>query len=316
MCAASPNDPITPSEPTLQDDAPLSTRPRSYRVVGVPFAAGAFGQGARDAPATVRGVGLHAQLRGAGLACEDVGDVALPETAAAVYHSIPPIRHWPLPRYVWEATRQHLTPLLEAGQTPLVLGGDCSIFVGVAQALADIIAVTGAHTIQALYIDGHIDAEQPRAGVCVGAAAMGLGIATAPASPFWPGPILAPSDVVAIGCSRQIHQQFPHFTLADVRALGAEQTARIALRRCDDAAALLVHFDVDVMANAELPGAYDPSDDGLTREEARILLRTLLADQRVRMLEVTEYCPDNDPDLRGAAALADLLATTLPVTSA
>jgi arginase len=313
MCAATPNDQNGPSALALEDGALPVTAPRIYRLVGVPYAAGAFGQGARDAPAALRRVGLHSQMLAAGLACEDVGDITLPETAAAVYHSIPPIRHWPLPRHVWEAARQRLTPLLEAGQTPLVLGGDCSIFVGVAQALAD---VADGHRVQALYIDGHIDAEQPRAGACVGAAAMGLGIATAPASPFWPGPILAPSDVVAIGCSRQIHQQFPHFTLADVRELGAEQTARIALRRCDDAAALLVHFDVDVMANAELPGAYDPSDEGLTREEAHILLRTILADRRVRMLEVTEYCPDNDPDLRGAAALADLLATTLPATIA
>jgi arginase len=313
MRAAIPNDRDSPLAQPLEDATLPVAAQRIYRVVGVPYAAGAFGQGSRDAPAALRRVGLHARMRAAGLACEDVGDVTLPETAAVVYHSIPPIRHWPLPRHVWEATRQRLTPLLEAGQTPFVLGGDCSIFVGVAQALAD---VADGRKVQALYIDGHIDAEQPRAGACVGAAAMGLGIATAPASPFWPGPILAPSDVIAIGCSRQIHQQFPHFTLTDVRELGAEQTARIALRRCDDDAALLVHFDVDVMANAELPGAYDPSDDGLTREEARILLRTILADRRVRVMEVTEYCPDTDPELRGATTLANLLAATLPATIA
>ena len=286
-----------------------SSSPRTVRLVGVPYAAGALGQGALAAPAAVRRAGLQARMRAAGLDCDDVGDVVLPETAAAVYHSIPPIRHWPMPRIVWEATRDRLRPMLETGDVPFVLGGDCSIFVGVVQALADVV---DRQRVQVLYLDGHIDAEVPRADGCVGAAAMGLWMATH-SSPFWPGPVLSPSAITAIGCSRQIHRQIPHFTLADVRRLGAEQTAHLALQRCTQAEALLLHFDVDVMADAELPGAYDASDDGLTRAEARILLRTILADPRVRAVEVTEYCPDNDSSHSGSAALVDLLTDAFAV---
>ncbi|HEY7974836.1 MAG TPA: arginase family protein [Ktedonobacterales bacterium] len=278
---------------------------RRFRAVGVPFAAGALGQGASGAPAALRRAGLLSQARAVGLDFEDVGDVTLPEAVVSLFHSVPPIRHWPLPRHVWEATRNQLRPVLEAGDFALALGGDCSIFVGVAQALIDVV---GPQKVHVLYIDGHIDAEAPRAAACVGAAAMGLRIATE-ASPFWPGPMLPASAVSAIGCSRQIHVQIPHFTLEDVRGLGAEQVARLALQRCAAAEALLVHFDVDVMADAELPGAYDPSTDGLTRDEAFLLLRTILADPRVRAAEVTEYCPENDPDQRGATTLVQLLTT-------
>lgn len=283
------------------------TSPRTYCVVGVPHAAGAFGQGSRSAPAAVRHAGLVTRARAAGLACDDIGDVTLPDTAALVYHSTPPIRHWPMPRQVWEATRDHVRPVLELGHVPLVLGGDCSIFVGVAQALADVV---DAQRVQVLYLDGHIDAEAPRADVCVGAAAMGLRIATEP-SPFWPSPLLSPAAITAVGCSRQIHEHIPHFTLADVRRLGAEQVAQLALQRCVNAEALLLHFDVDVMADAELPGAYDASDEGLTRGEAGILLRAFLADSRVRAIEVTEYCPENDPDQHGVARLVHLLTNAL-----
>ena len=139
---------------------------------------------------------------------------------------------------------------------------------------------------------------------------MGLRIATE-SSPFWPGPILPASSITAIGCSRQFHQQIPHFSLADVRRLGVEQVTHLALQRCHDADALLIHFDVDVMADAELPGAYDASDDGLTPAEAHRLLQLLLADPRVRAVEVTEYCPDNDPSQHGAKTLVELLTGAL-----
>jgi hypothetical protein len=161
----------------------------------------------------------------------------MPEMSELLYHSAPPIRHWPMPRLVWEAARERLRPLLEQGLVPLVLGGDCSIIVGVAQALADVVDPQVVHV---LYLDGHIDAEAPCADACVGAGAMGLGIATAP-SPFWPGPILSPSAITAIGCIRQIHPQIPHITLAEVRQLGAALTdpaPRPTHRRADWLAAL------------------------------------------------------------------------------
>ena len=288
-----------------------SSTARVYCIVGVPYAAGALGQGALAAPAALRRASLQARARAAGLHCDDAGDVMLPASSISVFHKTPPIRHWPMPRLVWEATRAHVRSVLEAGHIPLVLGGDCRIFVGVAQALADVVDVSKAHV---LYLDGHIDAEAPRADACVGAGAMGLEIATTP-SPFWPGPILSPSAITAIGCSRQIHQQIPHVTLAEVRQLGAERVARLALQRCTQAEALLLHLDVDVIADAELPGAYDASEDGLTLAEVSILLRVFLADPRVRALEVTEYCPDNDPGNRGATALVDLLTDALAAVS-
>lgn len=293
--------------PRLDSSAAL---PRAYRIVGVPFAGGALGQGAREAPAALRRAGLLTRIHAAGLDCDDLGDVELPAGTDPRLHSIAPIRHWPLPRLVWEATRDRLRPILADGHIPLVLGGDCSIFVGVAQAAADSAHGASDGSLRVIYVDGHIDAEMPRAEKCVGAAAMGLRIATE-ATPFWPGPIVPPSSVTALGCSRQIHEQIPHFTLDEVRRIGPQQAARLALGRCADSDRLLVHFDVDVVADAELPGAYDASADGLTLAEARALLGTLLADGRVCAIEVTEYCPGNDPDQRGAHALADLLASAL-----
>jgi arginase family enzyme len=91
-----------------------------------------------------------------------------------------------------------------------------------------------------------------------------------------------------------------------VRRLGVEAAVDHVLAQVG-AASILVHFDVDALAEKEMPGAYDSSEEGFTIEEARTLLSRLLADQRFRVLEVTEYCPANDEDGEGATKLVELL---------
>jgi arginase family enzyme len=243
---------------------------------------------------------LRQQLLEAGVTVSDAGDVPLAQPLPR--HHIPPIRHWPAPRLVWEASRAQALQALAEGAKLLALGGDCSIIVGVLQALVD--HMGGA--VHVISVDGHVDAEEPAADRCVGAGAMGLWVATH-ASPFWPGPALTRDRITVIGCTRQFNAQIPTLSLADVRRLGVEAAVDHVLAQVG-AASILVHFDVDALAEKEMPGAYDSSEEGFTIEEARTLLSRLLADQRFRVLEVTEYCPANDEDGEGATKLVELLA--------
>jgi arginase family enzyme len=224
-------------------------------------------------------------------------------------HSTPPIRNWPAPRIVWEAIAERVVPLLQAGETPLLLGGDCSIVVGAAQALAE---VYGPQT-HIIAMDGHIDAVAPRADRSVGAAAMGLWLATQP-SLFWHGPIVDPQRVTVIGYSND-----PPVDLAGINTLSAEQVrgigVQVGARRTLDTiapdAAILLHFDVDVLHQDEMPAAYSPNPHGMSEEEAQALLNIFLADTRVRLLEVTEYSALRDLDLACAHKLTEMLATAL-----
>jgi hypothetical protein len=63
-----------------------------------------------------------------------------------------------------------------------------------------------------------------------------------------------------------------------------------------------LHVDVDVFQAAEMPAAYFPHADGAE------LLRALVADPRVRVVEVTEYATLRDGDRRWVGTLVDLLA--------
>jgi arginase len=103
----------------------------------------------------------------------------------------------------------------------------------------------------------------------------------------------------------------PSLSLADVRRLGPREAARRTLRAIPAAAAVLLHFDVDVLRESEWPAAYFPHPDGLTLQEARELLGGLLADPRIRLVEVSEYASLRDPDRRRAGELVDLLAGVL-----
>ena len=70
-------------------------------------------------------------------------------------------------------------------------------------------------------------------------------------------------------------------------------------------AALLLHLDIDVFA-AALPAAYFPHAEGLTLSEGVALLKTILADPRVRLVEVSEYATLRDLDRRRVGELTDI----------
>ena len=76
-------------------------------------------------------------------------------------------------------------------------------------------------------------------------------------------------------------------------------------------ASVVLHLDVDAFADHELPVAYFPHDDGLTLAEGRELLGPLLGDQRIRIIEVTEYASLRDFARRHIKQITDLLAGAL-----
>ena len=74
-----------------------------------------------------------------------------------------------------------------------------------------------------------------------------------------------------------------------MRRLTPAEAARRALAAVPPSAAVLVHFDVDVMRKDDMPAAYFPHAEGLTTAETTELLGTVLADPRIRLVEVAEY---------------------------
>jgi arginase family enzyme len=278
-----------------------------YHLLGVESSAGALYSGAEAAPQAYRNAQLVEKVQARGGKIVDDGNIQISNYLPR--HSAPPIRNWPAPRMVWEAIAQQVAPLLQADETPLLMGGDCSVVVGAAQALADVYGDL-AHII---VMDGHIDAMAPRANRSVGAAAIGLWLATQP-SLFWRGPMVDPQRVIVIGYSNDTANDVEGIntlSAAQLRSIGIQVGARRALEAIAPEAAILLHFDVDVLHQDEMPAAYSPNPNGMSEEEAQALLNIFLADTRVRLLEVTEYSALRDLDLQCANRLTEMLATAL-----
>jgi Arginase family len=117
--------------------------------VGVPSSAASYAAGQDLAPAALRSAGLLGQLIASGLQVHDDGD--LPHQAWS------PDRDHPLAQNAGRAAasvRQladRLHPLLARGDIALVLGGNCTIALGVVAALRRL----GAGARGLLYVDRH-----------------------------------------------------------------------------------------------------------------------------------------------------------------
>jgi arginase len=289
----------------------MSTHPdrteRTYHVLGVPLRTGSLYPGSENDGQAYRDAQLLARLQTVGCAVVDDGDVTVPSYLP--HHAIPPIRSWPGPRIAWDCVSERVVPCLrQRGHVPLLIGCDCSIVVGTTQALMRVSA-----DVHVLYVDGDFDDAAPDPERCQSAAAMAVWLLTH-GSPFWTGPPLPPSRVTVIGWtspSRSEKAGVGSLSLADVRRSGPRDSARRALDGIPASASILLHFDVDVLQERELPAAYFPHQDGLSLGEAGELLGALVRDPRVRLIELSEYASLRDLDQRCARRLVDLLAEGL-----
>jgi arginase family enzyme len=124
-------------------------------VVGVPSSAASYAAGQDLAPAALRSAGLLEQLIACGLEVHDDGD--LPHQAWS------PDRDHPLAQNAGQATTpvqqlaDRLGPLLARGDIALVLGGNCTIALGIMAALRYL----GAGPPGLLYVDRHYDLNTP-----------------------------------------------------------------------------------------------------------------------------------------------------------
>lgn len=280
----------------------------TYHLLGVPLRTGSLYPGSENDAQAYRDAHLIRRLEAAGCRVVDEGDVAIPSYLP--HHNIPPVKNWPGPRIAWDCIGKCIAPYLQQpGHVPLLIGADCSVVVGTAQALMRVYG----EEVHILYVDGDIDGVAPQPERCLSAAAMALWLTTQ-ASPFRAGPALRPSQVTVIGWSDDLQSApmgLQSLPLAEVRRLGSGEAARQALQAVPTSAPILLHLDIDVLNKQEMPAAYFPHADGLSIAEGRELLGTILADSRLRIIEVTEYASLRDLDQTAVSNIVELLAAGL-----
>ena len=273
-------------------------------VIGVPTSAGAFAPGQEQAPAALRAAGLLDALRERGADVRDHGDREVwrwrPDREHRRAQNVAAIVE------IVRDTARRVGASVEAGETTLVLGGDCTVGIGTVAG-----HVATGERVGLVYFDTHADLNVP-AAVPEGALDwMGMAhmlaedgavpelVAAGPRTP-----LLAPADVLLFAWGPEQATAFEREAIPrrGLRSIPVDEVAAdpgaAAARACalmeDRCDRLLVHFDVDVIDFADVPLSENTGrNEGLAFDHALRALDGLLASPRLAGLTITELNPDH-----------------------
>ena len=212
--------------------------------------------------------------------------------------------------------------VLDAGEFPVVLGGDCSILVG------SMLALRRRGRYGLLFIDGNADFFQPAAEPNGEGASMDLAFVTG----YGPSlltdiegrkPLVRPEDAVAFAYrdhkdqeeygSQPLPAELKALDLPAVRAKGIEAAAGEAVDHLTRAEldGFFIHLDADCLDDAIMPAVDFRVPGGLSWDELGAALRIALASGKAVGLEITIYNPRLDEDGSAGRGLADVVAAAL-----
>ena len=283
--------------------ATTNVSPRKIRVIGVPLDLGQSRRGVDMGPSAVRVAGLEARLEALGFVVEDAGNiaVAIPEQKKEGH---------PNAKYLKEITAtctkhaELVLKTLEAGKTPLVLGGDHSVAVGTVSGVSEFYRRQN-QKLGLLWIDAHADINTPESspsGNVHGmplAAIMGLGPPEL-ANIFGFSPKISPENCVLVGV-RDIDAAEKEnvrkagievYTMRDIDERGMRTVIEEALRAAGrGTAGYHVSLDMDWVDPEDAPGVGTPVRGGATYREAHLAMEIIADHGRLTSFEIVEVNP-------------------------
>lgn len=212
--------------------------------------------------------------------------------------------------------------VLDQGEFPVVLGGDCSIILG------GLLSLRRRGHYDLLFVDGHADFYQPDANINGEAASSDLALATGRGPDIiktFEGrrPLVRDEDVVVLGFrdaeeaagygSQPLPTAMKAIDLQQVRRGGAKAAADEAVNHLtrEGLDGFWIHLDADVLDDAIMPAVDYRMPDGLSWNELGTVLGTAVASGRAVGMEITIFNPTLDHNGGIAGALVDTVARAL-----
>jgi arginase len=222
-----------------------------------------------------------------------------------------------------------VTAVLDQGEFPVVLGGDCSILLGTMLSLRR----RGRYGL--LYIDGDADFYQPEVNPLNGAAsASDLAFATGRGPDVVTDiegrrPLVRAEDVVVFACrdaadrDRRGCQPLPAGLVVidrdQVRRLGvgaaASEAVRHLAREGGPADGFWIHLDADVLDETIMQAVDDPRPGGLAWDELVSALSIAVGSGHAVGLQVAIYNPDFDAGGSNGRGLAATVREALAASA-
>jgi arginase len=274
----------------------------NIHIFGLPSSAGALYKGTELAPGAIRDAKLVEKLTAKGYCVHDKGDLFMDLDLPR--HNVAPVRNWPAPRIIWEEIVIRSEELFKEDAFSILLGGDCSIEVGTFHAFQKVYG-ENSHL---LVLDGHVDTIKPQGDRCMGAAGMGLWFLLHDDEKLWWNEEKINMERVSV-IGPNINHTETDIQVITYQQLITENYLSLIHQHLNTITSdsILVHLDVDVLHKSIMPAAYSPSEVGLNLTRAKNILELILADPRVKAIEVTEFSADQDEDKRSAELITELL---------
>ena len=287
------------------------------RLIGAPTDVGAGSRGASMGPEAFRVAGLQRALENRGLRAADWGNVSGPanpwQPPVAGYRHLAAVAAWN------EAVHAAVFAALQAGDMPVLLGGDHCLAIGSISAVARHCRSTGKR-LHVLWLDAHTDFNtheltptgnthgMPVAVLC----GYGPAVLTSIGGVV---PALQPSAIRQVGIrsvdegeKRLVRESgMQVFDMRYIDEVGMRHTMEAALAGMDADTHLHVSFDVDFLDASFAPGVATAVQGGPTYREAQLCMEMIADTGRMASLDLMELNPALDVRNATARVALDLV---------
>src|SRR5262245_6454465 len=288
-------------------------RSRRYAIIEAPSVLGLKPNGVEDLPKALLDNGLAERLHARHAARLETPPFSAERDRETLTLNAAAISAWS-PKLA-----DAVAEVLDVGEFPVILGGDCSIVLG------PMLALKRRGRYGLLFIDGHADFYQPELEPKGEAASMDLAFATGHGPALLAdiegrGPLVREEDTFVFGFrdsedqrrygSQPLPQTVRSLDLWAARAggIGASAQAAVAHLTREGLDGFFIHVDADSLSDDIMPAVDYRMPDGLTVDELLMALRVALGSGKAVGIEITIYNPRLDKEGAAGRRLTEMLA--------
>lgn len=288
-------------------------------IIGVPIDLGADRRGVDMGPSAIRYAHLQTRIETLGYTVRDEGNVEVP-IAEMCSITNPKLKYIdciiPMSRRVSGA----VSTSVQAGNFPLVIGGDHSLSIG---------SVRGAarnRKIGVIWLDAHADfntAETTPSGNIHGMSlAVLCGLGDKNLLQLWdePVPVIDPHKIAIVGARDLDEGEKVNLKNAGAMVMGMEQVDRYGMVSClekaidrisRDVDGIYLSLDLDALDPEHAPGVGTPVPGGLTSREAHLACEMIGETGKLLGMDLVEVNPILDTQNRTASLAVDYALSAL-----
>jgi arginase len=299
---------------------------KAATILGVPLGYGASMAGVDIGPAALRVARLNQRIARLGYAVRDLGDMRL-ERPQGFPEETDKLKYVREISAACEQLASEVEAILEAGEFPIIVGGDHSIAIGSFSGVANYYRQR-EQTLGLIWFDAHADMNTPDttpSGNIHGmplAALLGFGTPELTRIAGF-SPKLDPALCAHVGARdidpgereliRQLGMRFFTMREIDERGMRACMADAIAIAS-KGTAGYAVTFDVDALDPGDAPGSGTLVRGGLTYREAHLGMEPIAEDGGMRSLEIVEINTALDVNNKTAELGVELILSALGKT--